>query len=300
MTRPERTIVALDSVDARRFARSLMAPGDRVLFFEEARSWGEIWRLLRQGTGTLIVLGARPPDKAAVRHLGPRAQQVVILQHAVNRRRSFKELPRGYFRSNARKLVYWSLFSMLCKLVPRRGAVPTHVWHFTPDYRDEWFGTLGEGTFTDTPCPHPDPTRFGTMDDIPVSDDPVPYLLIDEPFTQTLGISRAQERTLLDTILTETGDAPVMVKPHPRSVPGKYDFSDRFVVGETLYSHAGAVIGYRSGLLEYPFASSERLIIAPRLDEGRFDILRETMETANEDRDTYLDRVQRDLAAQGR
>ncbi|SIS92474.1 hypothetical protein [Phaeovulum vinaykumarii] len=300
MSRPERTIIALDHVDAQRFARSLKAAGDRVLFFEEARSWSEIRRLMRQGTGTLVVLGARPPDKAAVRHLGPRADQVVILQHAINRRRSFRELPPGYFRANFRKLVYWSLFSLLCKLVPRRAAPPTHVYHFTPDYRDEWAGALGEGTFSDTPCPRPDPSRFGTMADIPVSDAPVAWQLVDEPFTQTLGISRAQERKLFEMILdvtTQTDDGPIMVKPHPRSQPGKYDFSPRFVTGETLYSHPGAVIGYRSGLLDYPFATDRQLTI--EVDGETFRLQSSIRETNHEQCGTYLNVVERDLAAKG-
>lgn len=301
MGRPERTIVALDRVDAQRFARYLKAEGDRVLFFEEPGTWGEILRLLRQGTGTLVVLGARPPDKAAVRHLGPRAGRVIILQHAINRRRSFKELPQGYFRSNYRKLLYWSLFSILCMLVPRRALPPAHVYHFTPDYRDEWAHTLGEGSFTDTACPRPDPTRFGTMADIPVSDTPVAWQLVDEPYTQTLGISRQQERVLLEMILdvtAQTDDAPIMVKMHPRSRPGKYDFSDRFVTGETLHSHPTAVIGYRSGMLDYPFATNRQLTI--EIVGDAFSLKSSTRETSNEKSDSYLDVVERDLAAQGR
>lgn len=301
MIRPERTIIALDSTDARRFARSLMAEGDKALFFEEAGSWGQILRLLRHGTGTLIVLGARPPDKVAVRHLGPRADAVVILQHATNRRRSFNELSLGYFRRNFRKLVYWSLFTLLCSLVPRgRRETPKHVYYFTLDYRNEWARALGEGSFDATMCPRPDPTRFGTIEDIPVSADAVAYQMIDEPFTQTLGISSAQERALFEAILAATGDEIIMVKPHPRSRPGKCDFSDRFVVSETIYSHAKTVIGYRSGLLEYPFASPARLTIMPTTEGKGFDFQRSTMEIANEHHDTYLDLVEQELAAQGR
>lgn len=300
MVRPERTIVALDRVDVQRFARNLKAEGDRVLFFEEAWTWGEILRLVRQGTGTLVVLGARPPDKAAVRYLGPRAARVVILQHAVNRRRSFKDLPVGYFRSNYRKLLYWGLFSILCWLVRRRALPPTHVYHFTPDYRDEWANTLGEGSFTDTACPRPDPTRFGAIADIPISDAPVAWQLIDEPFTQTLGISRQQERVLLQMILdvtAQTDDAPIMVKQHPRSQHGKFDFSERFIIGETLHSHPRAVIGYRSALLDYPFATDRQLTIEV-VGDG-FSLNSSIREGSNDKRDTYLDVVERDLASQG-
>lgn len=300
MARPERTIVALDRVDVQRFARSLKADGDRVLLFEEAQTWGEILRLVRQGTGTLMVLGARPPDKAAVRYLGPHAEQVVILQHAINRRRSFKELPLGYFRSNFRKLLYWGVFLILCWLVPRRTMPLTHVYHFTPDYRDEWAHTLGEESFADTACPRPDPTRFGNIADIPISNAPVVWQLVDEPFTQTLGISRQQERTLLQMILdvtAQTDDAPIMVKLHPRSQRGKYDFSDRFIPGQTLYSHPTTVIGYRSGLLDYPFATERQLTI--KVEGDGFTIETSTRETSNEKRDTYLDVVERGLVAQG-
>lgn len=301
MTRPERTIIALDTTDAHRFARSLMTDQDRVLFFEEARSWGQILRLMRKGTGTLVLLGARPPDKAAVKALGGYADAVVILQHAVNKRRSFKELPPGYFLSNFKKLIYWSLFVLLCKLVRVLGGgrsdVPITVYHFTPDYRAEWAGTLGEGRFDDLPCPRPDPTRFGTKEDIPVTDTPVAYQLIDEPFGQTLGISKAQETKLLESILAATGSEQIMVKPHPRSRPGKYDFSDRFVSSNTLHAHAQSVIGYRSGLLDYPFAARERLTIEPEGDT--FTISKKSMKRIDEQQDTYIDCVDRDLRSKG-
>lgn len=295
MSRPERTIVALDRLDAQRFARSLMGPQDRVLFFEEADSWTGLWRLLRDGTGTLIVLGARPPDKLTVHRLGPRAAQVVILQHAINRRRSLSELPAGYFISNFRKLVYWSLFSLLCKLIPRGSDTPVHVYHFTPDYLGEWTATLGEARLSHTPCPPPDPTRFGTVEDMPVCDSPVDFQLIDEPFTQTLGISDQQERALLEMILTHAGDAAIKVKPHPRSQPGKYAFSPRFEVCDTLHSHPSAVIGYRSGLLAYPFATPRQLTID--FDGSAFALIPHPREPHHEQHNTYLDVVQRDLDA---
>ncbi len=299
MARPERTIIALNTTDARRFARSLMKDSDRVLFFEEARSWGQILRLVRKGTGTMILLGARPPDKAAVKALGRYADSVVILQHAVNKRRRFKELPPGYFLSNFKKLIYWSVFILLCKLVGLLGqgrhSVPTTVYHFTSDYLAEWIDALGRDRFQDMACPRPDPTRFGTIEDIPVVDDPVAYQLIDEPFRQTMGISKAQETGLLQSILDTTGSEQIMVKPHPRSQPGKYDFSDRFVISNTLYSNAEVLIGYRSGLLDYPFLAQERVAIIPN---GQSFVLERTMmERSNEQADTYLDCVERDLRA---
>ena len=300
MARPERTIVALDLTDLRRFARTLTVEGDRLLFCESARSWWRILGLIRRGTGTLIVMGARPPDKAAVRYLGGYAETVVILQHASNRRRKFKELPRGYIRRNLKKLIYWSLFSILCRLLSRgAGAVPIRLYHFTSCYRDEWTQCLGEERFSAVHCPRPDPTRFGTIEDIPVTDVPVAYQLIDEPFTQTLGISNMEERELLQAILNATVDgANIMVKVHPRSHPEKYAFSRRYVISDSIHSHAETVIGYRSGLLDYRFVSRRRLTISPN---GRsFDVLPSSAEKSDGQHLTYLDCVERDLAAQGR
>ena len=300
MKRPERTIIALDHRDAQRYARHLKASGDLLLCFEEAWTWSTVLRLLKQGTDTLIVLGARPPDKAAVRYLGPYSKQVVILQHAVNPRRKLKELSLGYFRSNIRKLLYWSIFSILCFLLPRRAPSPVYVYHFTLEYRDEWVDTLARGTISYTACPRPDPTSFGTIDDIPISVVPVVWLLIDEPFTQTLGISRAQERSLLQTILDETvqaDDSPIMVKLHPRSKQDKYNFSDRFITGQILYSNANTVIGYRSGLLDYQFSTKRRLFIRAKDTGFRLELC--TLESNNGKCETYLDFVQRYLADQG-
>ena len=83
MSRPTRTIIALDPNDKQRFARTLMAQGDRSVFIEDMRSWPEIWRIARHGAQTLMIIGARPPDKAALRRLGGYVDTFVILQHAV-------------------------------------------------------------------------------------------------------------------------------------------------------------------------------------------------------------------------
>jgi len=302
MSRPARTIVTLDRQDAQRFARSLSQDGDRHLFFEEATSWFEIWRLIRQGTGTLVVFGARPPDKAAVRCLGPFVDTVVILQHAVNKRRSFGDLPLGYFARNAKKLLYWSLFIVLCRLLSPLGRSHTwdniaHLFYFTSDYHEEWIGTLGEEQISARSCPRPDPTRFGTSQDIPVLDSPVAYQLIDEPFDTTLGITRPQEHKLYEAILGATLGHKIHVKLHPRSLADKYAFSDRFILSDALHSHANTVIGYRSGLLDYPFASPDRLMIVPA--KGTFELRPTVMENIDERHETYLDCVTHALSAQG-
>lgn len=289
----KRTIVTLDELDSVRFARDLIRPSDQCLYIESVKSWCQIPKLIHNGIGTLIVLGARPPDKAVVHHLGAKADRIIILQHAINQRRKIKELSLHYFLVNFRKIFYWSILIIVCKLLPRNRLPPVHLYYFTDNYLSEWEQILGEGNFEATFCPAPDPTRFGSKKDILINDTPVSYQLIDEPFTKTLGISVKNERVLLQKILEISEDAPIMVKLHPRSQPEKYAFSKQFILSECIYSNPGALIGYKSGLLNYNFCTKKYLCIL--YEDGKFKIQTVIKKQKNKNRITYLDVVKKEI-----
>jgi hypothetical protein len=289
----KRTIVSLDELDSFRFARTLIRPSDQCLYIEQVKSWFQIPKLIHNSIGTLIVLGARPPDKAAVHHLGAKADRIIILQHAVNRRRKVKELSLQYFLMNFRKIFYWSVFIIVCKLLPRNKLPPVHLYYFTDNYLNEWTEILGKENFEATSCPAPDPTRFGSKNDILINDTPVSYQLIDEPFTKTLGISVKSERILLQKILEISGDEPIMVKIHPRSQSEKYAFSKKFILSECIYSNPGAVIGYKSGLLNYNFCTKKYLCI--HYENEKFKIQTSMKKQKNKNKLTYLDVVNEEI-----
>lgn len=298
-----RIFVGANHSDAERFASDLLSPDDLRIYAEDIRSWAGVRKVLRDGAGTMILIGLRPPDWAGLLYLGQRCRAVAVLQHAKQPRRSISELPPGFFIQNLHKLFYWAAFSAYCKLMSflsrtSRGDRIVRLYHFSDDYTKELERFLTSGTYEAIACPLPDPTRFGTSVDIPISQDPVAFHLIDEPFTTTLGLSAAKERELLQAILDAAAPDRIHVKVHPRSTHNKFSFSDRFIISEAIYAKARTLIGYRSGLLDYPFQSPMRLIIG--FEGGTISLSPIANPIVqNETTESYIDVVQRDLAAHG-
>lgn len=287
-----RVFICLDKKDEMRFARHFVTPNDHVVYIQSPFSWGKL-KSHAARENTLVVFGARPPDKAVVRFLGHTFNHIIILQHATNPRRHLQDLDFGYVKQNFRKVFLWIGFSVTAAVFGFLRSNSSSeknitVLYFDDRYMKDWQFEKSD-TVNELRCRPPDPTRYGSESDIPISEEHVSYQLIDEPFTETLGISDAQEKKLLEDLLELTGGKKIYVKIHPRSRFGKYQYAENFITSSSIHPNAEVIIGYKSGLLQFPFKAKNMILLGEDLT---WKITHITPDQESSKTESYIESVQ--------
>lgn len=254
--------VNIDALEKERFVRHLLIDECDFYFHEDKRSI--LGKCKFKNAKQVLIWGRRPPDIEAFKLASKTAKTIIILQHAKNPRR--ERVPVSYYRQNFKKLVYWlSSISRLratrWKFTKTTNQPRVLLFYFTEAYKKEWQQHFTEKHNVDyIQCNSPDVSRFGSKIDTKISNKVVPCFYVDEPLTQTLGISEQQEITLLIELERVIADT-IYVKLHPRSDPDKFKHLNLFKVVDCIYKNASTVAGYRSGLLDYQFNNQTQLTL---------------------------------------
>lgn len=258
----------LNYLESNRYGKIILPENVDCIYVEDPFSWIGLIKFRRRIIDHLFVFGSRPVDIACLKCLGPFSKKVIILQHASNPKRYLNEVPLNFLLANAWKLTVWTLFIAVCRFLSYGKISNVVLFYYSEFYLQEWTTILKGIPFSSYKCPSPNVLTYGSQHSIKVCVDAVKFQLIDEPFPSTLGITESDEKNLLLDILNATSPHLVYVKVHPRSDPSKYKCSKRFIISSYLYDNADVVVGYRSGLLKFPFKSNKRLLINKNLKGG--------------------------------
>ncbi|MDG1818273.1 MAG: hypothetical protein P8H31_00425 [Porticoccaceae bacterium] len=286
----------LDELDERRFGVPLLDNlSYQAIYFEKPFS---VLSNKFESCSSTFIFGARPIDFWALKIAVKTSDKVYVLQHATNsisRSHSYK-----FFWQNRVKLFKWITFIFFVQLkllryfrdYERCGEIIIlfHTDQFLGDIEPK-VKKLNIPLVTRTKLSDPCPLVWGAESIISVDDSPIMAFYVDEPLNQTLGIDVCEEQILLLKLLEILPVGQVHVKLHPRSIPTKYDFCDRFKVVEAIFKDCNYLIGYRSGLLNYSFTrrfdcrlEDMNWVIspAPRNDHGCLDYVSEASDVINE------------------
>ncbi|WP_372766130.1 polysialyltransferase family glycosyltransferase [Pseudoalteromonas sp.] len=254
--------VNIDALEKQRFARHILHNQCDFYYHQDKRSI--LGKCKFNNAKQVFIWGRRPPDIEAFKLASNTADTIIILQHAKNPRR--EQVPLSYYKQNFKKVIYWLSSIGRLKLsrwysIKKTRQPKVLLFYFTEAYKKEWQQHFTENHNVEyIMCNSPDVSRFGAKTDTKVCSTPVSCFYVDEPLTQTLGISEQQEITLLIELQQLIGDT-IYVKLHPRSNTDKFKHLNLFKVVDCIYQNASSVAGYRSGLLDYQFNNDTSLTL---------------------------------------
>jgi hypothetical protein len=146
-----------------------------------------------------------------------------------------------------------------------RGSI--FVYYFSHHYKISLKKKLQNFDVNFLKCTPPDPIKYGSLTDIPVSIKRIECFYIDEPLDKTLGISAERERVLMRKLISHLGaDVSIYVKLHPRSDRSKYADFNQFIVVDEVYKECKCLCGYNSGLLDLNFNNEVFVTLDKDLD----------------------------------
>jgi hypothetical protein len=244
-----------DQLEMRRYGRYLLPMNTVHFYYEDIMSWSILFGL--SDIDNAFIFGERPPDMSAFYFIIKRSKNVFIFQHAKNKIRTKHTM--GYYFYNRKRSLRWVMSIALLSMKNIFSVFKSHesnivVYYFMDHYKVSLQRKLQKFDVCFVKCGCPDPTQYGTLSDIPVSDRHIECFYIDEPLDKTLGLSVERERVLMKKLISHLGaNVMIYVKLHPRSDKSKYSDFNQFVTVDEVYKNCKFLCGYSSGLLDFDF-----------------------------------------------
>jgi len=208
-------------------------------------------------TNCVLIIGSRAPDLAAVRFFNKKKYRILITQHNINDNRT--HITFKYVRNNIKKLIKWMASIQLlniarCLAKEKKDDNEITVTYFENFYKQRWRSIFDTQKIQFLKCDPPDPLVYGTEITIKACLEKNEFFFVDEPLTQTLGLSAKGEVELIKNLIRKFSIQSMKVKLHPRSQKGKFNDIPEIEVVDSIFLNSNCVFGYRSGLLKANFS----------------------------------------------